>query len=41
MGRKAQPILKQQTDETRNKRISTSIAWIAAGKRRNWKYERV
>jgi uncharacterized protein YdeI (YjbR/CyaY-like superfamily) len=27
-------------DETRVKRINQAIEWLAAGKRRNWKYER-
>ena len=26
-------------DETRQKRIATSMEWLAEGKRRNWKYE--
>jgi uncharacterized protein YdeI (YjbR/CyaY-like superfamily) len=26
--------------ETREKRLATAIAWIAAGKARNWKYEK-
>lgn len=26
-------------DETRAKRIATSVEWLAEGKRRNWKYE--
>jgi uncharacterized protein YdeI (YjbR/CyaY-like superfamily) len=25
--------------ETRTKRIETAVAWIAEGKKRNWKYE--
>ncbi|HXD15649.1 MAG TPA: YdeI/OmpD-associated family protein [Vicinamibacterales bacterium] len=29
-----------KTDETRERRLSTAIPWIAAGKSRNWKYER-
>jgi uncharacterized protein YdeI (YjbR/CyaY-like superfamily) len=33
-------ITDAKTDETRDKRIATSIDWIAEGKRRNWKYER-
>jgi hypothetical protein len=27
-------------DDTRARRIEQAVAWIAAGKRRNWKYER-
>lgn len=27
-------------DATRQKRIATAVMWIAAGKRRNWKYEK-
>jgi uncharacterized protein YdeI (YjbR/CyaY-like superfamily) len=27
-------------DETRRKRISTAIGWLAEGKKRNWQYER-
>jgi uncharacterized protein YdeI (YjbR/CyaY-like superfamily) len=29
-----------KTDETRQRRIATALEWIAAGKSRNWKYER-
>ncbi|MBL7849951.1 MAG: YdeI/OmpD-associated family protein [Cyclobacteriaceae bacterium] len=29
-----------KTEMTRNKRMATSIEWLAAGKGRNWKYER-
>lgn len=29
-----------KTEDTRNKRLSTAIEWIAEGKARNWKYER-
>jgi len=29
-----------KTDETRQRRIVTAIGWIAAGKSRNWKYQR-
>ena len=29
-----------KTDETRERRIATAIGWIAAGKSRNWKYQR-
>ena len=27
-------------DETRAKRVATALEWLAAGKRRNWKYEK-
>jgi uncharacterized protein YdeI (YjbR/CyaY-like superfamily) len=30
-----------KTEETRQRRIATAIEWIASGKSRNWKYERV
>jgi len=29
-----------KTDETRQRRITTALQWIASGKSRNWKYER-
>lgn len=29
-----------KTEETRNKRMTTAIEWIAEGKSRNWKYEK-
>jgi uncharacterized protein YdeI (YjbR/CyaY-like superfamily) len=29
-----------KTDETRNKRLATSLEWLAEGKARHWKYER-
>ena len=29
-----------KTDQTRTKRLTTAIEWIAEGKSRNWKYER-
>lgn len=29
-----------KTDGTRHRRIATAMAWIAAGKSRNWKYDR-
>lgn len=29
-----------KTDATRNKRVATTIEWVAEGKSRNWKYER-
>lgn len=28
-----------KTDETRQRRIATTLEWLAAGKSRNWKYE--
>jgi uncharacterized protein YdeI (YjbR/CyaY-like superfamily) len=31
-------ITEAKTDETREKRISTAIEWLAEGKNRNWKY---
>lgn len=33
-------ITEAKTEETRNKRMATAIAWIAEGKGRNWKYEK-
>jgi uncharacterized protein YdeI (YjbR/CyaY-like superfamily) len=33
-------IMETRTDETRMKRLETSIGWIAEGKTRNWKYVR-
>lgn len=32
-------IIEAKRDETRARRIATAIEWLAAGKRRNWKYE--
>lgn len=29
-----------KTEETRQKRLATSVEWLAEGKSRNWKYER-
>ena len=29
-----------KTEETRNKRMATALAWLAEGKSRNWKYEK-
>ncbi len=29
-----------KTDATRDKRVATTIEWLAEGKRRNWKYEK-
>lgn len=31
-------ITEAKTDQTRNKRIETAVAWMAEGKIRNWKY---
>ena len=31
-------IAEAKTEETRNKRLATSVEWIAEGKIRNWKY---
>jgi uncharacterized protein YdeI (YjbR/CyaY-like superfamily) len=33
-------VMEAKQPETRAKRIATAIEWIAAGKSRNWKYER-
>ena len=33
-------ITEAKTEATREKRITTSIEWLAEGKSRNWKYER-
>jgi uncharacterized protein YdeI (YjbR/CyaY-like superfamily) len=33
-------IIEAKTDETRNKRLSTAVEWMAEGKIRNWKYLR-
>ena len=33
-------IIEAKTDETRQRRLTTAVEWIAAGKSRNWKYER-
>ena len=33
-------VTEAKTEETREKRIATSIEWMAEGKSRNWKYER-
>ncbi len=32
-------IADAKRDETRDKRITTAVEWIAEGKKRNWKYE--
>ncbi|TAK37256.1 MAG: hypothetical protein EPO30_10975 [Lysobacteraceae bacterium] len=31
-------VTEAKTEETRNKRLATTIAWLAEGKSRNWKY---
>lgn len=33
-------VTESKTEETRNKRLETSIEWMAEGKTRNWKYLR-
>jgi uncharacterized protein YdeI (YjbR/CyaY-like superfamily) len=33
-------VTEAKTDETRERRLQTSIEWLAEGKSRNWKYER-
>lgn len=33
-------IVDAKTEETRSKRITTAVDWIASGKSRNWKYEK-
>src|SRR5262245_1577304 len=33
-------ITEAKTDDTRTRRLDTAVGWIAAGKGRNWKYER-
>ena len=33
-------ITEAKTETTREKRIATALEWLAAGKSRNWKYER-
>jgi uncharacterized protein YdeI (YjbR/CyaY-like superfamily) len=32
-------IVEAKRDETRRKRVDTSIQWMAEGKARNWKYQ--
>jgi len=32
-------ITEAKTDATRDKRLATTLEWLAEGKRRNWKYE--
>jgi len=33
-------IRQTKREETRSKRIATSLEWLAEGKRLNWNYER-
>jgi uncharacterized protein YdeI (YjbR/CyaY-like superfamily) len=33
-------VTEAKTDETRDRRLKTSVEWLAEGKARNWKYER-
>ena len=33
-------LTEAKTDATRDKRLATTIEWLAEGKRRNWKYEK-
>ena len=33
-------VTEAKTDETRGRRLETSVEWLAEGKSRNWKYER-
>jgi len=33
-------VTEAKTDETREKRLQTSMEWLAEGKSRNWKYEK-
>ena len=33
-------INEAKTDATRDKRLATTVEWLAEGKRRNWKYEK-
>ncbi len=35
----AEWITEAKTDATRQKRLATTLEWLAEGKRRNWKYE--
>jgi uncharacterized protein YdeI (YjbR/CyaY-like superfamily) len=36
----AEWIAEAKTDATRDKRLATTLEWLAEGKRRNWKYEK-
>lgn len=33
-------VTEAKTDETRNRRLQTTVEWLEEGKSRNWKYER-
>lgn len=33
-------IAEAKTEATRQKRLATTLEWLAEGKRRNWKYEK-
>jgi hypothetical protein len=33
-------VTEAKTDDTRDRRLATAVAWMAEGKSRNWKYER-
>jgi uncharacterized protein YdeI (YjbR/CyaY-like superfamily) len=33
-------VSEAKTDVTRDKRLAQTVAWLADGKSRNWKYER-
>lgn len=33
-------VTEAKTDETRNRRLQTTVEWLEQGKARNWKYER-
>jgi hypothetical protein len=33
-------VTEAKTDETRQRRLTTSVEWLAQGKSRNWKYEK-
>jgi uncharacterized protein YdeI (YjbR/CyaY-like superfamily) len=33
-------LVEAKTDATRQKRLATTLEWLAEGKRRNWKYEK-
>ena len=33
-------VTEAKTDETRDRRLATTVEWLAEGKSRNWKYER-
>ncbi|MBM4176047.1 MAG: hypothetical protein FJ213_07730 [Ignavibacteria bacterium] len=33
-------VTEAKTEETRNKRLATTVEWLAEGKGRNWKYEK-